>query len=406
MRILVQKFGGSSVAKAELRQQVVSKIIAAKKQGYSLVVVVSAIGRKGDPYATDTLLSLAEKDNLELNSREKDLLMSCGEIISGVVLTGTIQKAGCKSICLSGYQAGIQTDNNYGDARILTINNERIMQLLKEDYIVVVTGFQGATHEGEITTLGRGGSDTTASALGVTLDAEAIEIYTDVDGVKTADPRIVSDAKTLDKVTYEEVCQLAYEGAKVIHPRAVEIAAQKSIPLKIKCTFTDDEGTLVINGEYQTIEQSCRNLNDKIITGITHISNIAQIKVPINSEDEAKASARVFKSLAEAGISIDFINAGVKELIFTVKEDLVDKACKILNSLSFEPQVKLGCAKVAVVGAGMTGKPGVMASVVDALAEENISILQSADSHTTIWCLVDQEVMEKAICALHRKFCL
>ncbi|WP_227766561.1 aspartate kinase [Zhaonella formicivorans] len=403
MRILVQKYGGSSVATEEARQQVAAKIIAAKQEGYSLVVVVSAIGRQGAPYATDTLISLATKSNPELSQRELDLVMSCGEIISGVILAGTLQGMGYKSVCFTGAQAGIITDNQYGDARVVKIDTKRIVNALKDDYIVIVTGFQGVTADGEITTLGRGGSDTTASALGVALDAEAIEIYTDVDGVKTADPRIVAEAKTLTQVTYNEICHLAYEGAKVIHPRAVEIAAQKNIPLKVKCTFNEAPGTLVTNARH-TLEQDPPLLNDRPVTGITQITNITQIKVILTGADGMQSAAKVFRSLADAGISVDFINVHPKELIFTVKESVAAKAQNILTKLGFNVELRPGCAKVSVVGAGMTGLPGVMASIVEALAEEKIEILQSADSYTTIWCLVEQKSMEKAVRALHNKF--
>lgn len=403
MKILVQKFGGSSVATEELRKLVAAKIINAKSNGYQVVVVVSAMGREGAPYATDTLLSIATKDNPELSSRELDLLMSCGEIISGVVLTGTLQSMGYKAKCLNGAQAGIITDNQHGDARIVKVDTTKILKALNENYIIIVTGFQGITAEGEITTLGRGGSDTTASALGVALNAEAIEIYTDVDGVKTADPRIVSEAKTLEKVTYNEVCHLAYEGAKVIHPRAVEIAAQKNIPLWVKCTFNEAPGTLVTNAR-PTIEQEALILGDRPVTGITQITDLTQINVNIKEQGGVQAAAKVFRVLADAGISVDFINVHPEQLIFTVKDNVAAKAEHILASLQYKLVLRSGCAKVAIVGAGMTGLPGVMASIAEALAVENIEILQSADSHITIWCLVDRQDMEGAVCALHKKF--
>lgn len=403
MKILVQKFGGTSLATQEARQQVASKIAAAKKKGYSLVVVVSAIGRQGAPYATDTLISTATKENPDLSRRELDLLMSCGEIISGVIMVGVLQKQGYKAICLTGAQAGIITDDQHGDAHILRVETDRLLKLLKEDYIVVVTGFQGVTVEGEITTLGRGGSDTTAAALGVALDAEAIEIYTDVDGVKTADPRIVANAQTLKHVTYNEVCHLAYEGAKVIHPRAVEIAAQKNIPLMVKCTFSEGGGTLVTNAR-QTLEQNNLILNDRPVTGIAQTSGITQIRVKVNETNGFKSIAQVFSSLAKIGISVDLINILPELVAFTVKNEVADKAQKVLTEMGFSLEMRPGCAKVAVVGAGMMGVPGIMAAIAEALAEEGIEILQSVDSHTTIWCLVDEQNMERAVRILHDKF--
>jgi len=403
VKVLVQKYGGTSVATEEKREQVVAKIGQAKNAGYSLVVVVSAIGRKGAPYATDTLLSLVNSDNLEPSPRELDLLMSCGEIISGVILTSTLQKAGYKAICLNGAQAGIITDKTFGDARIVKVDTRKVVELLKQDYIVVVTGFQGVTPDGEITTLGRGGSDTTAAALGVALNAELIEIFTDVDGVKTADPKIVNEAKTLDEVTYNEICNLAYEGAKVIHPRAIEIAAQKNIPLKVRCTFNDEPGTLVTNHR-NTIEPETWITGDKPVTGITQVTSITQIKVSLGKTVDLCLTSKVFRSLADVGISVDFINVHPTEILFTVKDQVVAKAQKVLEDMSLELAIRPGCAKVSVVGAGMTGRPGIMASIVEALSNEGIPILQSADSYTTIWCLVDQKDMEKAIRALHKKF--
>jgi aspartate kinase len=403
LKILVQKFGGTSVATEEMREQVVAKIKQAKMQGYGVVVVVSAIGRKGAPYATDTLLSLVNSEKVEPSPRELDLLMSCGEIISGVVLTSTLQKAGLKATCLNGAQAGIITDNIFGDARIVKVDTRRIVELLREDYIIVVTGFQGVTTDGEITTLGRGGSDTTAAALGVALNAEMIEIFTDVDGVKTADPKIVDEAKTLDKVTYNEICHLAYEGAKVIHPRAVEIASQKNIPLKVRCTFSDEQGTLVTNHRH-TIEAETCILGDKPVTGITHITGITQIKVTLKESSDLNVTRKVFRALADVGISVDFINVQPQEILFTVKNHLAERALSILLDLSFDATIRKGCAKVSAVGAGMTGYPGVMAQIVEALSGEGIRILQSADSYTTIWCLVDEKDMSKAVRALHKIF--
>ena len=219
MKIIVQKFGGSSLTTQEQRMQAANKVIAAKKDGYASVVVVSAMGRTGDPYATDTLISLVKNTNKTINPRELDLLLNCGEIISAVVLCQLFNSLGYEATVLTGCQAGIITDNSFTEAKILKVKPDKIIKNLKENKIVIVTGFQGITEDGELTTLGRGGSDTTAAALGVALNAEFVEIFTDVDGIKTADPRIVKDAKTLEVVTYNEICQLAQQGAKVIHPR-------------------------------------------------------------------------------------------------------------------------------------------------------------------------------------------
>jgi len=400
VRVLIQKYGGTSVATQELRLTVAEKIIHATQQGYAVVAVISAMGRKGAPYATDTLLQLMLETNGSINHREIDLMLNCGEIISGVLMTGAICGLGNPAIFLTGAQAGIITNDQFGDARILRIDPENILNNLKEGKVVVVAGFQGVTESGDLTTLGRGGSDTTAAALGVALDAEAIEIYTDVDGIKTADPRIVSEAKTLSAVSYTEACQFAHEGAKVIHPRAVEIAMQKNIPIKVKCTFSDSPGTLVTTlGEMGSI-----SLADRVITGITHTPNLTQITIDIDESHPRDFHLKAFKSLALAGISVDFINVSPRTIMFTVKNEVTSKAEDVLENMGIQTQLLKNCAKIAAVGAGMTGRPGVMAQIVEAFTREGIKILQSADSFTSIWCLVENKDMEKAVRSLHDSF--
>lgn len=404
MKFIVQKFGGTSLVDDEMRGKVAGKVAEARQEGYSPVVVVSAIGRMGEPYATDSLLSYALGGNKELSPRESDLLMSCGEIISGVVMAATIQKTGYPAIFLTGTQAGIITDNLHNDARILKVNPEHIMKHARDGKIVVVAGFQGVTEEGEVTTLGRGGSDTTAAALGVALNAAWVDIYTDVEGIMTADPQIVSDARPLEVVTYNEICQLAHEGAKVIHPRAVEIAMQKDIPLRVKCTFSDAPGTLVTS-HGEVYKGTIDITRDRTITGITHIPDITQIKILTEcATDIPDFQRRIFKALALAGISVDFINVHPEAVFFTVKNLVASKAVQVLENMGIGPEVLPDCAKIAAVGAGMTGVPGVMAKIVEALSKESIQILQSADSYTTIWVLVKKEDMEKSIRALHRQF--
>ncbi len=404
MSFIVLKFGGTSLIDDEMRKRVAAKVLKVREEGYSPVVVVSAIGRKGDPYATDTLLSLAGINGIEFLPRESDLLMSCGEIIAGVVMTATIQKNGCPAVFITGAQAGIITNSDYNNARILKVNPEYIIKLAQEGKVVIVAGFQGVTEEGEITTLGRGGSDTTAAALGVALNAERVDIYTDVDGIMTADPRIVSDARPLKVITYNEICQLAREGARVIHPRAVEIAMQKNIPLRIRCTFSDAPGTLVTScGEAH--KGAIDITGDRTITGITHIHDIARIRVNTDlGADTPDFQNKIFAALAHALISVDFINVSPEAVLFTVNSAFVAKTVRIIENLGVCPEVLPDCAKVAAVGAAMTGVPGVMANIVEALARENIQILQSADSYTTIWVLVKKEDMEKSIRALHCQF--
>jgi aspartate kinase len=404
MKFLVQKFGGTSLTTTELREKVADRIIASKEEGYMPVVVVSAIGREGEPYATDSLLGLARETFRGVPQRELDLLMSCGEIISGVILAATLQAKGHPSVFLTGAQAGIVTDGSYGEARILKVQPQRIIKHAQEGRIVVVAGFQGMTEDGEITTLGRGGSDTTAAALGVALDAVYVDIYTDVEGIMTADPRIVEEARPLDSITYDEICHLAHEGAKVVHPRAVEIAGQKSIPLRVRSTFTGGPGTLVASGS-EVYRGAIDITRDRIITGIAQIPGISQFKVTVGSGAEGlKEQARLFRAVALAGISIDFVNVLPQKILFTVRDEVVDKTVKVLENTGFTPEVMYGCAKVSCVGAAMTGVPGVIADIIEALCKEEVPVLQCNDSHTTVWVLVKQEDMEKAVRALHRQF--
>lgn len=402
MRFLIQKFGGTSLVTQELRDLVANRVIAAADEGFAPVVVVSAIGRAGEPYATDTLINFVSNINRETPQRELDILMSCGEIISGVAMVNTLQRMGKQAIFLTGAQAGIITDGNFSDSRIIRVDPHNIIKHSEEGKIVVVAGFQGASEVGEITTLGRGGSDTTASALGVALNAESIDIYTDVEGIMTADPRIVEDARILDTVTYNEICQLAHEGAKVIHPRAVEIAMQKNIPIRVRSTFSDRPGTLVTshNEVYGTIDIT----RDRLASGVTHIAGVTQLKIVTKELKVEDPALRIFRALALADISIDFINVSPDLIMVTVKDDVAKKAVAVLENLGISPEVKPNCAKVSTVGAGMTGVPGVMAHIVESLTEEGVRILQSADSHTTIWVLVEKDDMNKAIRALHRKF--
>jgi len=403
MKIIVQKFGGTSLVTRELREQVAQKAIAEKEKGRMPVLVVSAIGRLNDPFATDTLINFARQSSREIAPREMDILMSCGELISGVIMAGTLQNMGHPAVFLTGGQAGIITDQSFNDARILKVKPENILKHAQEGKICVVAGFQGMTEDGEITTLGRGGSDTTAAALGVALNAQFVDIFTDVEGIMTADPRIVEDARAMEMITYDEICQLAHEGAKVVHPRAVEIVMQKNIPLRVRSTFSDGPGTLVTNSG-EVYKGTIDITRDRTITGITQITGVVQFRVKLDVEDNLKQKRRLFNGLALAGISLDFINIYPEYVVFTVREDFAQKASQVLETTGFTAEVLPGCAKVAAVGAGMTGVPGVMAAIVDALTREDIQILQSNDSHTTIWVLVKREDMEKAVRALYRKF--
>ncbi|EGK13742.1 aspartate kinase [Kroppenstedtia eburnea] len=401
MRIRVQKFGGTSVATPERRSRVIHHIRQALDEDCRVVVVVSAMGRKGDPYATDTFLEWVSENGDPLSPREQDLLLSCGEIISASTLSGILNREGIANTVLTGGQAGIITNNQYNNAQILTVNPTRVQEELEQDRVVILAGFQGKTIDGEITTLGRGGSDTTATALGVALKADTVDIFTDVEGIMTADPRIVEDAAPLDTVTYSEICNLAFQGAKVIHPRAVELAMQTNVPIRVRSTMSDHPGTLVSSTHHR--DQPGGEFHDRLITGITHMPRVTQVKVPAK-EGQYDLQLKVFKAMAENGISVDFININPSGVAYTVYDQVADRAEEILLSLELEPELVRHCAKVSVVGAGIAGVPGVMSRIAEALTQEDIQILQSADSHTTIWVLVPGEDMVQAIRSLHRKF--
>ncbi|MBB6216532.1 aspartate kinase [Anaerosolibacter carboniphilus] len=403
MNIIIQKFGGTSVATKELREKVAKKVILSKQEGKIPVVVVSAIGRSGDPYATDTLIGLANHAFKEQSSRELDMIMACGEIISAVIMANTIKATGYDAVALTGFQAGIITDEYHGDAEVTRVDCEPILSLLKEGKIPVVTGFQGATLTGDITTLGRGGSDTTAALLGEALEADVVEIYTDVDGVMTADPRLVPEAKVIDTICYDEIYQMAEDGAKVVHPRAVEIARRGNITLKIKNTFSDAPGT-IINGKIGSKGNSYRSGNEgDLLTAIAHKNGITQFTVFFNG-DSVEESERFMNELTDNHISIDLINFFTDRKVFTVEEKNVEKLEQILNKLEYKFQVAKDCSKITAIGHKIRGVPGVMARIVKALAGQGVKILQSSDSHTTISCLVSRKDMEKAVNALHQEF--
>ncbi len=404
MRIVVQKFGGTSLATPETREAMVQRVREAVEQGVRPVLVVSAMGRAGDPYATDTLIQLARGVYQDTAPRELDLLISCGEVISAVVAANTLKRAGLKNAAvLTGGQAGIITDRNFGDARILRVQPDHLVRHLERGDLVVVAGFQGVAETGDITTLGRGGSDTTAAALGVALRAEVVEIFTDVDGVKTADPRIVPEARTLQVMSYEEILNMANEGARVLHPRAVELAMRANLPLRVRHTLSDAPGTLVTHA-FETADSRPVFRNGHTVTAVAQRPGVAQVSVVPPAAERGEADVHVFRSLAEAGISVDLINVSPDRKSFIVPEEAGVQAKAILEQKGFQVQLRPGCAKVSVVGTGMRGVPGVMAGVVEAMSQAGVEILQTADSHTTISCLVRAEDMDRAVRALHARF--
>lgn len=396
MRILIQKFGGTSVSTHERRLLVIDKIVKALEEGYSPVVVVSAMGRKGEPYATDTLLSIISDRFKEVSPRSADLLMSCGETISTVVMSDELSKAGIKAVPLTGGQSGIITNDNYNNASVLRVETDNLLNMLKRKELPVVAGFQGQTESGFITTLGRGGSDVTASLLGAALNAEEIHIYTDVDGIMTADPRIVPEASLIKEMSYNEVFQFADQGAKVIHPRAVDIAMKGNIPLVIKNTLSNCEGTIINNVGADEFEN--------VMTGITHMSNRVQIKINLQDNFDNKNYDSLLEVLADNMISIDLINVFPRESIFTIGSKDINKFEQVMEALKLKYNSIGDCSKIALIGSRIRGVPGVMARILKALTKANIEVLQTADSHTTIWCLVEAHNTQEAILALHKEF--
>ena len=395
MDIVVQKFGGTSVTTKERRRLVIEKIKSALKDNTIPVVVVSAMGRKGDPYATDTLLSLIGNSFKNKNSKAVDFLMSCGEMISSVVLCSELEEEGINALPLTGGQAGIITDASFNRATVKRVRTDNILNLISQGIVPVVAGFQGTTEEGDITTLGRGGSDTSASILGVALIAKEIEIFTDVDGIMTADPRILNDASVITNMTYHEVFQYADLGAKVIHPRAVEVAMRGNVPLVIKNSLKESVGTRIDNSLIES---------RRIISGITHTSDRVQIIIKKSDNEGNESYKHLLNILAQESISIDLINVFPTEKIFTIGAFDKDKLSRVLKNANISFSIVEGCSNLALIGSGMRGTPGVMASIVETLNEENIEILQSADSYMTIWCLIKSEYVEKAIKILHKRF--
>lgn len=402
MKILVMKFGGTSLATQEKRDMVADRILQTQKNGFQPVVVVSAIGREGDPYATDTLIKLAKQRARDINPRELDLLMSCGETISCVVLAATLKAKGGEGVVLTGRQAGIRTDQNYGDCRIQRINPERIWQIIAENKIPIIAGFQGEAENGDITTLGRGGSDTTAAAIGVVLKAHAVEIYTDVDGVMTADPRVVPDAVTLDALTYHDVLHFAQQGAKVIHPRAVEILTQHNIPLIVRNALNDKPGTYIthhIEKDHTVFDWHYR----KRITGITSLFKRTQFRVPFEKRDSLLEKT-LFERLTAENIELDMINVFPEEKAFVVGEEQEEIAAGIIREMGLTAHLQKGCAKISLIGAGIMDVPEMMAKSLAALQEKGIEVLQTSETHVSISFLVKKEKADDAVRALHDKF--
>ncbi len=402
-KTIVQKYGGTCVSSPEKRMLVLERVKEALDEGYNVVVVVSAMGRSGEPYATDTLKSLALETHPDISLRELDLIMSCGEVISSVVMAAYLSENGIKSRACTGSQAGFLTNGCYSEAEVVDCQPAKLREVLNENFVPVVAGFQGVDAHGEINTLGRGGSDTTAVILGAALEAEKVEIFTDVSGIFTADPGLLKEAKVIQQITYGEVCQLAYEGAKVIHPRAVEVAMRNNVSVVVRDPENSSGTGTLITGESSIQSGNFSTRGRRAVTGIAHVTELVQFIVEFDSPDSSR-ELEIFQRIGEAGINIDLISVFPTTKAFIVKEEHSYKVENILEDMGLAYRAEKDCAKVSVVGVGMHSMPGVMARVVKALNERSIPILQSGDSNITISLLIKQEDLYDAVKTLHDRF--
>jgi len=398
--IVVMKFGGTSVADAIRIKRVAGRIVDARKAGHPVVAVVSA---RGD--TTDELIEMAKEISPNPPAREMDMLLSTGERISAALLAMAISDLGYDAISLTGSQAGIVTDTVHTKAKILDIKPGRIRKALDEDKIVLVAGFQGVSTTNDVTTLGRGGSDTTAVAVAAALGAEVCEIYTDVEGVYTTDPRLVPEARKLDTITNTELLEMAASGAKVMMPRSVEVARRYGVPLHIRSSFTDKPGTWVVEEE-DRMEQA-------LVSGVAFAQDDAKVTIH-DLPDKVGVAARVFTTLAKAHINLDVIiqnvsAGGTTDISFTASEDDLGKITDVLGALKPDlgftsVDTDKDVAKVTLVGEGMRTYPGVAAKMFEVLAENGINIEMISTSSIKISCVIQRKHMETAVKALHAAF--
>ena len=402
-KVVVQKFGGTSVADVDKIKNVAKLVIREKELGNDVVVVVSAMG-----HTTDHLVKMAHDINKTPNARELDMLMSTGECVSMSLLTMAIQAQGHKAISYNAAQIGIITENIHTKARIIDIKTDKLTESLNDGNIIVIAGFQGVTEDGEITTLGRGGSDTSAVAIASALNAERCDIYTDVEGVYTTDPRVVPNASRLDQISYEEMLELAHAGANVLHPRSVETAKQYQMPLRVRSSFKcEDMGTLILGVEQMEI--------NKPVAGVA--VDLTQVRVVVcDIPDTPGEAATLFSSLAKENISVDMIIqsyarkvSNTNDIAFTINKEDLGKTQEILKNvkkslnagdISFDDNI----AKVSIIGAGMIDRPGIASTMFKTLAENNINIRMISTSEIKISCLIDKEDAQKAIKSLHEVF--
>ncbi|MGB9662561.1 MAG: aspartate kinase [Moorellaceae bacterium] len=400
MALIVQKYGGTSVDGPERVKNVAHRVVATKRAGHEVVVVVSAPGD-----TTDKLIEMAKQITPHPPARELDMLMATGEQMSIALLAMAIQDLGEPVISLTGPQVGILTDGVHTKARILSVSCDRLRKELNAGKIVIVAGFQGATADNEITTLGRGGSDTTAVALAAALKADVCQIYTDVDGVYTADPRVVPEARKLPVISYDEMLELASLGAQVLQPRSVEFAKLHKVVLEVRSSFNYHEGTLV--KEVSDMEKRM------VVTGVAGDRNVARIAV-YDVPDRPGIAKALFEALAQESINVDMIvqsamRDGINDIAFTVARDDLPKALEVTEKV----KEKIGAsfvayddkvAKVSIVGAGMITNPGVAAGMFACLAEEGINIHMISTSEIKVSCIIDEERLTTAVRALHKWF--
>ena len=398
--IIVQKYGGTSVGTAARIRRVSRRIGATVRQGHQVVAVVSAMG-----HTTDRLIALANSINPEPPARELDMLVANGETITAPLVAMCLQGMGVPAISLSGLQAGVRTSAQHSKARIQDIKPERILEILRDGKVAVVAGFQGVTSDFEVTTLGRGGSDTTAVALAAALNAGSCEIYTDVDGIFTADPRLVKTARKLSHVQYDEMLELAAGGARVMHPRAVEIGELHGVPIHVRSSFHEGVGTMIV--AHVPMEDRKR------VRGIAEESNVAKITV-VGVPDRPGIAAAIFEPLGAAGISVDVIVQNIgrsrrTDLTFSVAqsdlkaaEKLVKAAAKTIGATRVVSAG--GIAKLSIVGTGMLGTPGIAGRMFRALADAGINIEMISTSEIRITCLVARDQVEKGVRILHKTF--
>ncbi|GBC87007.1 Aspartokinase [bacterium HR12] len=403
MSIIVQKYGGTSVATTERIQAVADRIVRTREAGHDVVVVVSAMGD-----TTDELLRMAHEIADRPEPRELDMLLTAGERIAMSLLAIAVCARGCRAASYTGSQAGIITDTHHGAAKIVEIRPKRIIESLQMGNVVIVAGFQGLSTSYDITTLGRGGSDTTAVALAAAVGAEVCEIYTDVDGVFTADPRVVPEARKLDRITYEEMLELAAAGAKVLQSRSVEYARRHGVRVHVRSSFHDGPGTWVVEEDEMEV-----GMEAPLISGVA--LDVSEAKITFDGvPDRPGIAAKLFRAVADQGVSVDMIvqnvsHEGRTDMSFTVPREDVVRIKAALDDIAHEVgamrfSVDEDIAKVSLVGAGMKSHPGVAADMFEAIAAEGINIEMISTSPIRVSCVVRAADGERAARAVHRKF--